>query len=123
MTNNQAKHYVVIRALESAIELGVEEVELYTDSELLVKQLHGEYAVRDPKLRPLHAKLISSRDLKKLRILCEGTVIFQLLDLLSAQWRHLLGKIPSKCYKKLIHYLAMASGRMPCYEPFIKWEN
>ncbi|MDW8021076.1 MAG: L-threonylcarbamoyladenylate synthase [Nitrososphaerota archaeon] len=58
-TNNQAEYYAAIKALEDAIELGAEEVELYTDSELLVKQLRGEYAVRDPKLKILKAKLLS----------------------------------------------------------------
>lgn len=58
-TNNQAEYHAAIKALEEAIELGAEEVELYTDSELLVKQLRGEYAVRDPKLRTLNTRLLS----------------------------------------------------------------
>jgi len=58
-TNNQAEYHAAIKALEKAIELNAEEVELYTDSELLVKQLRGEYVVRDPELKTLHARLRS----------------------------------------------------------------
>lgn len=57
-TNNQVEYYAAIKALQDAIELNAEEVELYTDSELLVKQLRGKYSVHDPKLKPLHAKLV-----------------------------------------------------------------
>lgn len=58
-TNNQAEYHAAIKALEEAVELGVDEVELYTDSELLFKQLHGEYAVHHPKLKPLRERLLT----------------------------------------------------------------
>ena len=57
-TNNQAEYYAAIRALEEAIELDAEEIELYTDSDLLVKQLKGEYQVRDPELKTLYTSCL-----------------------------------------------------------------
>lgn len=58
-TNNQAEYYAVMESIKDAMALGAEEIELYTDSELVVRQLSGEYAVRDPKLVPLHEELLS----------------------------------------------------------------
>ena len=57
-TNNEAEYIAVIRALEEAIRLGAAEVEVFSDSELLVKQVRGEYAVRSDRLKPLYQKLI-----------------------------------------------------------------
>jgi ribonuclease HI len=53
-TNNQAEYRAVIKALELSKELGVKEIELFTDSELVARQLSGEYKVKDQKLKPLH---------------------------------------------------------------------
>jgi ribonuclease HI len=53
-TNNQAEYRAVIKALELAKELGVEQLELFTDSELIARQLKGAYKVKDAKLKPLH---------------------------------------------------------------------
>ncbi len=49
-TNNQAEYKAIIRGLERAKELGAETVEMVMDSELAVKQLNGEYRVRNPDL-------------------------------------------------------------------------
>lgn len=49
-TNNQAEYEAVILGLREAKKLGVEEVELVMDSELAVKQLRGEYRVKNPEL-------------------------------------------------------------------------
>ena len=53
-TNNQAEYQAVIKALELAKELGLNELELFTDSELVARQLKGAYKVKDAKLKPLH---------------------------------------------------------------------
>lgn len=58
-TNNVAEYTAVIRALETAHGMGETDVHLKTDSQLLVRQLNGEYKVKDPKLRPLKAKVDS----------------------------------------------------------------
>src|SRR5262249_39704412 len=46
----------LVRALERATELGVERAHIQSDSELLVKQMKGEYRVKHPELRLLHAR-------------------------------------------------------------------
>ncbi len=52
-TNNQAEYQALISALESASTFTDGEVTCYIDSELVVKQLVGEYQVRSPKLKTL----------------------------------------------------------------------
>ncbi len=52
-TNNEAEYYALLKALEAARKLGARSVSVYADSELVVRQLKGEYAVKSPKLRPL----------------------------------------------------------------------
>lgn len=52
-TNNVAEYTGVIKALEKAQHLKAKSVKLYSDSELLVKQLKGEYKVKSDLLRPL----------------------------------------------------------------------
>ncbi|GBC68979.1 14.7 kDa ribonuclease H-like protein [archaeon HR01] len=55
-TNNEAEYIALIRGLEMALEMGVSEVTVYSDSQLLVRQLAGEYRVRSPRLRRLYEK-------------------------------------------------------------------
>ncbi len=56
-TNNQAEYEALICALESASTLTDQEVTCYMDSELVVKQLNGEYQVRNPELKTLWFKV------------------------------------------------------------------
>jgi len=56
-TNNQAEYQAIISALEKAQELKAEELECYLDSELVVKQLSGEYKVKNAGLAPLFIKI------------------------------------------------------------------
>jgi ribonuclease HI len=53
-TNNVAEYQAVIFALEKAWHLGAASVIVYLDSELVVRQLRGEYRVREVHLKPLH---------------------------------------------------------------------
>ena len=53
-TNNVAEYKAVLLGLERALELGIQNVEVRADSELLIKQLRGEYRVRNEGLKPLH---------------------------------------------------------------------
>src|SRR5579872_1478120 len=55
-TNNVAEWSGLIAGLEAALELGVDELEIRLDSELVVRQLSGAYRVKQPHLIPLHAK-------------------------------------------------------------------
>jgi ribonuclease HI len=52
-TNNVAEYHGLLLALELAAELGVKRLRLRGDSELVVKQLRGEYKVKHPHLKPL----------------------------------------------------------------------
>lgn len=49
-TNNQAEYKAIIASLEKAIELKAQKVDMRMDSELAVKQLKGEYKVKNPDL-------------------------------------------------------------------------
>ena len=52
-TNNVAEYRALIAGLEKALELGADELEVVSDSELLVKQMRGEYKVKNAALRDL----------------------------------------------------------------------
>src|SRR5207342_2472239 len=52
-TNNVAEYRGLIAGLEKALEAGVTELEVVSDSELLVKQMRGEYKVKKETLREL----------------------------------------------------------------------
>ena len=52
-TNNVAEYSALIAGLEKAVELGVRELEVISDSELMVKQMRGEYKVKNEALREL----------------------------------------------------------------------
>jgi len=52
-TNNQAEYKALILALERAGEIGASIVDVYCDSELMVKQIKGEYKVKKDTLKPL----------------------------------------------------------------------
>jgi ribonuclease HI len=53
-TNNVAEYMGLILGLKRAKAMGIKELDVYSDSELLVRQLAGEYAVKADHLRPLH---------------------------------------------------------------------
>jgi probable phosphoglycerate mutase len=52
-TNNVAEYRALLAGLASALERGIGELEVVSDSELLVKQMRGEYKVKSPTLREL----------------------------------------------------------------------
>ena len=52
-TNNVAEYRALVAGLARAAELGVNELEVVSDSELLVKQMKGEYKVKNQALRGL----------------------------------------------------------------------
>jgi ribonuclease HI len=63
-TNNQAEYTALVRALERAEQLGKSHrLLVHSDSELLVKQMNGEYRVKDEGLKPLYeqARRLASR--------------------------------------------------------------
>lgn len=52
-TNNVAEYTALVKALERAAELGLQKLHIRSDSELLVKQMNGEYKVKNADLRAL----------------------------------------------------------------------
>jgi len=52
-TNNVAEYAALVAGLERAVEVGVDELEVVSDSELLVKQMRGEYRVKNKALQDL----------------------------------------------------------------------
>lgn len=58
-TNNVAEYLALIWVLEEARRAGVSRLEVYSDSELLVRQISGAYRVRSPHLEPLHGRALA----------------------------------------------------------------
>jgi ribonuclease HI len=52
-TNNVAEYSALVAGLRAAIEAGVDDLEVVSDSELVVKQMRGEYRVKNADLRRL----------------------------------------------------------------------
>lgn len=52
-TNNVAEYRALVEGLRRALELGVDELTVVSDSELVVRQMRGEYRVKSPALRAL----------------------------------------------------------------------
>jgi len=56
-TNNVAEYKALLLGIERARALGASELELLGDSELIVRQVQGEYKVKDATMRELHAEV------------------------------------------------------------------
>ena len=56
-TNNQAEYRAIIAALENANQLGVSQVDLRSDSELVVRQINGKYRVKNKDLKSLYQQV------------------------------------------------------------------
>jgi len=63
-TNNVAEYQALIHALRFALERGAREVRIFSDSELVVRQMAGRYKVKHPGIVPLHRE--ASRLLSKI---------------------------------------------------------
>jgi ribonuclease HI len=59
-TNNVAEYRALLLGIARARELGADSVELVGDSELIVRQVRGQYRVKDPGLAPLHAEVMAA---------------------------------------------------------------
>jgi ribonuclease HI len=64
-TNNVAEYLALIRGLEEVIMRGFKSASFFSDSELLVKQLNGEYKVKHENLVPLHYHILTLIDRMK----------------------------------------------------------
>lgn len=61
-TNNVAEYRALLFGIERAQALGADELELVGDSELIVRQVRGEYKVKDAALRDLHSQARQALD-------------------------------------------------------------
>jgi ribonuclease HI len=59
-TNNVAEYRGLLLGLRRARELGATEVEVVNDSELVAKQVNGDYKVKHPDMKPLHAAALEA---------------------------------------------------------------
>jgi ribonuclease HI len=59
-TNNVAEYRALLLGIERAAALGAKRLELVGDSELIVRQVKGEYKVKDETLRELHQQVITA---------------------------------------------------------------
>ncbi|WP_025270460.1 ribonuclease HI family protein [Hippea sp. KM1] len=57
-TNNVAEYTALLEGLKRLVELGVKRVRVFSDSELVVKQLKGLYRVKDSGLKPLYEDVL-----------------------------------------------------------------
>jgi ribonuclease HI len=60
VSNNVAEYRGLLLGLERAVALGADEVEVVNDSELVAKQVNGQYKVKHPDMRPLHARAMEA---------------------------------------------------------------
>lgn len=58
-TNNVAEYTALIRGLQEARNHGIDRIDIFLDSELLVKQIRGEYSVKSESLKPLFNRVSS----------------------------------------------------------------
>ena len=56
-TNNEAEYIAVVLGLEDALSAGIGDLLLRADSELLIKQLKGQYRVKNARLKPLYERV------------------------------------------------------------------
>jgi ribonuclease HI len=59
-TNNVAEYKAVLLGIDRAVAFGAEEVDLVGDSELIVRQVKGDYKVKDANLRELHGQVLTA---------------------------------------------------------------
>jgi ribonuclease HI len=59
-TNNVAEYQAVIKGVERAAQLGARELEIVNDSELVARQLSGDYKVKHPAMKPLYEQAMAA---------------------------------------------------------------
>jgi ribonuclease HI len=85
-TNNVAEYEGLLMGLEALLQLGKKSVRIQSDSQLLVRQLNGEYRVKDEKLKRLFQKAVTLlRQFEAYRILHVPRELNRLADRLANQ--------------------------------------
>ncbi len=60
VSNNVAEYRALLLGVRRARDLGATEVEVVNDSELIAKQVNGQYKVKHPDMKPLHAAALAA---------------------------------------------------------------
>lgn len=69
-TNNVAEYEGLLLGLEAAAEAGISDITVQCDSELIVKQINGQYRVKHANLKPLHARAqLLLRNFRSVRVM------------------------------------------------------
>jgi len=85
-TNNVAEYEALLMGLEALLQLGARKIVVQSDSELLVRQLNGQYRVKDEKLKALFQRAVTLlRQFDSYRILHVGRETNKLADRLANQ--------------------------------------
>ncbi len=58
-TNNVSEYKALVRALEIVVEKEIKDIEIFMDSQLVVRQIKGEYKVRNERMKPFYEMAIS----------------------------------------------------------------
>ena len=58
-TNNEAEYGALIKGLDESLKLNISNIEIFADSELVVKQINGKYKVKNERMKILYTKAIS----------------------------------------------------------------
>jgi phosphoribosylglycinamide formyltransferase-1 len=61
-TNNVAEYTSLVKALKAAAQIGPEQLSVFSDSELLVKQINGQYRVKSEQIRPYYQQAVRLLD-------------------------------------------------------------
>lgn len=59
-SNNVAEYRALLLGVEEAKKLGADELEVVNDSELVQKQINGQYKVKHPDMKPLHREAVAA---------------------------------------------------------------
>jgi ribonuclease HI len=59
-TNNVAEYQALLKGVERALALGADDIQLVNDSELVARQLTGDYKVKHPAMKPLYQQAIAA---------------------------------------------------------------
>jgi len=61
-TNNESEYLALIEGLNEAINMNISEILVFGDSQLVIKQVNGEYKIKSENLIPLHKRVLELKE-------------------------------------------------------------
>ena len=58
-TNNEAEYLALLKGVQATLELKISKIDIYSDSELIVKQINGHYKIKNDRMKVLHSMVSS----------------------------------------------------------------